>query len=47
MVAQAIDNRKDRHTKSGVRMFVSSLADVFNTPAYDCRVVGSDQKPEK
>jgi hypothetical protein len=26
-------------------MFGSSLADVFNTPAYDCRVVGSDQKP--
>src|ERR1700688_3976015 len=27
-------------------MFGSSLADVFSTPAYDCRVVGSDQKPE-
>jgi hypothetical protein len=27
-------------------MFGSSLADVFSAPAYDCRVVGSDQKPE-
>ena len=27
-------------------MFGSSLADVFSTPAYDCRVIGSDQKPE-
>jgi AraC-like DNA-binding protein len=27
-------------------MFGSSLADVFNSPAYDCRAVGSDQKPE-
>src|SRR6266446_10868832 len=30
----------------GARMFGSSLADVFSTPSYDCRVVGSDQKPE-
>ena len=29
-----------------MRMFGSSLADVFSTPAYDCRVAGSDQKPE-
>lgn len=27
-------------------MFGSSLADVFNTPAYDCRVLGDGQKPE-
>ena len=27
-------------------MFGSSLADVFATPAYDCRVIGSDDKPE-
>jgi AraC-like DNA-binding protein len=27
-------------------MFGSSLADVFSTPAYDCKVVGPDQKPE-
>jgi AraC family transcriptional regulator len=27
-------------------MFGSSLADVFNVPAYDCRAVGPDQKPE-
>jgi len=38
--------RAVRHAKSGARMFGSSLADVFSTPAYDCRVVGSDQKPE-
>lgn len=27
-------------------MFGSTLADVFKTPAYDCRVLGLDQKPE-
>lgn len=27
-------------------MFGSSLADVFRTPAYDCRALGSDHKPE-
>jgi AraC-like DNA-binding protein len=31
---------------SQLRMFGSSLADVFSTPAYDCRLVGSDQRPE-
>jgi AraC family transcriptional regulator len=40
------DKRVVRLPKSGARMFGSSLADVFSTPAYDCRVVGSDQKPE-
>jgi AraC family transcriptional regulator len=35
-----------RDPKSGTLMFGSSLADVFSTPAYDCRVVGSNQKPE-
>src|SRR6266481_779901 len=40
------DKRAVPHPKSGARMFGSSLADVFSTPAYDCRVVGSDQKPE-
>src|SRR5271155_1171484 len=35
-----------RDPESGTLMFGSSLADVFSTPAYDCRVVGSDQKPE-
>jgi len=34
-----------RDPESGTLMFGSSLADVFSTPAYDCRVVGSDQKP--
>src|SRR5271168_81586 len=29
-----------------MRMFGSSLADVFNSPAYDCRAVDSNQKPE-
>jgi len=32
--------------QSGKRLFGSSLADIFTTPAYDCRVVGADQKPE-
>ena len=27
-------------------MFGSSLADVFKTPAYDCRAIGPDQRPE-
>src|SRR5580658_4771139 len=35
-----------RHPKTDGPMFGSSLADVFRTPAYDCRAVGSDQKPE-
>jgi hypothetical protein len=35
-----------RHAKTDGPMFGSSLADVFRTPAYDCRAVGSDQKPE-
>jgi AraC family transcriptional regulator len=42
----ALDKRPVRQAKSGARMFGSSLADVFSTPAYDCRAVGSDQKPE-
>ena len=28
------------------RMFGSTLADVFSTPAYDCRLIGSDEMPE-
>jgi hypothetical protein len=43
---EALDKLAFRHAKSGARMFGSSLADVFSTPAYDCRAVGSDQKPE-
>ena len=27
-------------------MFGASLADAFRAPAYDCRVVGSDDRPE-
>src|SRR6266699_4819380 len=40
------DNHADRRAKSDALMFGSSLADVFSTPAYDCRLVGSDQRPE-
>jgi hypothetical protein len=40
------NKRAVRHAKSNRLMFGSSLADVFSTPDYDCRVVGSDQKPE-
>lgn len=29
-----------------VRMFGGSLADIFRTPAYDCRALGSDQKTQ-
>ena len=32
--------------KSDPLMFGSSLADVFSAPAYDCRVLGREQKPE-
>src|ERR1700756_5409245 len=32
--------------KSDARMFGASLADVFRVPAYDCRAVGADEKPE-
>lgn len=34
------------HSKSNRLMFGSSLADIFSAPDYDCRVTGSDQKPE-
>src|ERR1700739_4184858 len=40
------NKRSIRLPKLDAQMFGSSLADVFSTPAYDCRVVGSDQKPE-
>jgi len=43
---EALDKRAVRHENPAARMFGSSLADVFSTPAYDCRAVGSDQKPE-
>src|SRR5436190_22243104 len=43
---EALDKRTVHHAKSGPRMFRSSLADVFSTPAYDCRLVGPDQRPE-
>jgi hypothetical protein len=35
-----------RNPKLDARMFGASLADVFRTPAYDCKALGSDQKPE-
>ena len=38
--------RPNGKSQLNMRMFGSSLADVFKTPAYDCRLVGSDQKPE-
>src|SRR5580700_9354824 len=37
---------KPTHTKPDARMFGSSLADVFSTPAYDCRLIGPDQWPQ-
>src|SRR6202166_1792537 len=40
------DNHAVRRAKSDALMFGSSLADVFKVPAYDCRAVGPDQKPE-
>lgn len=41
-----LNEQSTRDPKCGTLMFGSSLAEVFSTPAYDCRVVGSDQKPE-
>jgi hypothetical protein len=35
-----------RHPKMDARMFGASLADVFRTPTYECRALGSDQRPE-
>ena len=43
---ETIDNRAVRPLKPSARMFGSSLAEVFSTPAYDCRAVGPHQKPE-
>jgi AraC family transcriptional regulator len=40
------DSSAETHRKLDARMFGVTLADVFRTPAYDCKVVGSDQKPE-
>jgi hypothetical protein len=39
---EALDKTAIRQAKPGARMFGSSLADVFSTPAYDCRAVGPD-----
>jgi AraC family transcriptional regulator len=43
---EALDKRVACDTKRSPLMFGSSLAEVFATPAYDCRVAGSDDKPE-
>jgi len=43
---KALDKRADRNAKSAARMYGSSLAEVFSSPAYDCRLVGSDQRPD-
>ncbi len=45
--AEAIrDNGTVFHAKPDALMFGLSLADVFRVPAYDCRAVGPNQKPE-
>ena len=41
-----LNKRAIRETKSGTRMCGSSLAEVFSTPEYDCKMVGPDQQPE-
>jgi AraC family transcriptional regulator len=43
---KAHDTLTNRNGKSHSWMFGSSLAHVFSTPAYDCRLIGSDQRPE-
>jgi hypothetical protein len=40
------EKRAVRHPKSGAQVFGSSLVDAFSAPAYECRVVDSDQSPE-
>jgi AraC family transcriptional regulator len=39
-------NESSKRKEPDMRMFGSSLADVFSTPVYDCRSVGANQKPE-
>jgi AraC family transcriptional regulator len=39
-------SRPVQAAKSDALMFGSTLADVFRVPAYDCRAVGPDEKPE-
>ncbi len=43
---EVCDHRAVRYPMSGGRMFGSSLADVFSTPAYDCSAADSNEKPE-
>ena len=45
-VAEKRNVQAVRQAKPDTLMFGSSLADVFSAPAYDCRALGSDQKPE-
>src|SRR5580698_6567539 len=44
--ATTTDKPAVRRAKSESRMFGSSLADVFSTPAYDCRSIGSNHRPQ-
>jgi AraC family transcriptional regulator len=39
-------NQPATHGKPGLPLCGRSLAEVFKTPDYDCRVIGADQKPE-
>ena len=38
--------RASVEARQNVAMFGASLAEAFRAPAYDCRVVGSDDRPE-
>src|SRR5271155_3617277 len=46
LTKKSVNKQKNQMKKLSMRMFGSSLADVFRTPAYDCRALGPDQKPE-
>src|SRR5580704_9890074 len=39
-------NQPRIHAKPSPPLYGRSLAEVFSTPDYDCRVIGPDQKPE-
>jgi AraC family transcriptional regulator len=39
-------NQPRMHAKPSPPLYGRSLAEVFSTPDYDCRVIGPDQKPE-
>src|SRR5271156_7233978 len=46
LTKRLVHKQKNQMKKLSMRMYGSSLADVFRAPAYDCKALGPDQKPE-